>query len=468
MTDESENAGDFGRSFRQFMETMATEQEPGDPPFLALFRDHFQRPTDDLVVVGERFGVSQHPNVQLAIEHMTGADGVESRLVGIQGLTHDYGFSMSTLLQPRQSGLMRGEELQIGPVEYRTRDRDRGVPLSCVQLGVFLVTRGDERFAILVRGPSEMGWAPEIRVEVMAGERSASEGVLRQLRRHLRELNVYRGKVISLATDQRNSINVQFREVPTIERNAIVLPDGLLDRIERHTIRFTEVSDRLRDAGRHLKRGMLLHGPPGTGKTLTAMYLVSRMEGRTVLIITGRGAALIEHACDIARYLQPATVILEDVDLIAEERTRQEAGCGVLLFELLNQMDGIGEDADILFLLTTNRPDILEPALAARPGRIDQAVEIPLPDAAGRRRLVELYADGLTLDTGNLDSLVERSKGVSGAFIRELLRKAALLAADEHEGDIIVRDSHLDEAFRELVVSGGDLTRALLGARQGE
>jgi ATP-dependent 26S proteasome regulatory subunit len=63
-----------------------------------------------------------------------------------------------------------------------------------------------------------------------------------------------------------------------------------------------------------------------------------------------------------------------------------------LLFELLNEMDGLAEDMDVLFLLTTNRTDVLEPALAARPGRIDQSVELPLPDATDRRRLIELSA----------------------------------------------------------------------------
>lgn len=468
MADEPENVGDFGRSCRQFMETMAAAGEVEEPPFLALFRAHFESPTDELVIVGETFDASQHPNVQLAVEHLTSADGVECKLVGIQGLGHDYGFSLSTLLQPRNSGFMGGQDLRVGPVAYTTCDRDRGVPLSCVQLGLFLVGRGDERFALLIKGPSDMGWARDVKVEVMAADRGAAEEVLRQLRRYLRDLDVYRGKVISLSVDQHRSIRVEFREVPTIERDAIVLPQGLLDRIEHHTIRFSEVGERLRKAGRHLKRGLLLHGSPGTGKTLTAMYLVSRMEGRTVLVITGRGAGLIEHACELARYLQPATVILEDVDLIAEERERQQPGCGVLLFELLNQMDGIAEDADILFVLTTNRPDILEPALAARPGRIDQAVEVPLPDADGRRRLIELYANGLTLEVEDLDALVRRSEGVSGAFIRELLRKAALLAIDDGDGDsdIVVRDEQLDEAFRELVIVGGDLTRALLGARR--
>jgi ATP-dependent 26S proteasome regulatory subunit len=158
-------------------------------------------------------------------------------------------------------------------------------------------------------------------------------------------------------------------------------------------------------------------------------------------------------------------VVLEDVDLIAEERTEQTVGTNAVLFELLNQMDGLADDADVIFLLTSNRPDLLEPALASRPGRIDQAVEIPLPDEECRRRLFSLYSDRLPVDVDGLDRFVERTSGVSGAFIRELLRKAAVFAADEGD-ELVVRDRHLDEALHELVVEGGALTRTLLGGRQ--
>jgi ATP-dependent 26S proteasome regulatory subunit len=146
-----------------------------------------------------------------------------------------------------------------------------------------------------------------------------------------------------------------------LDRDPVVLPEGVLERIERHTIRFSEHAEKLLAAGRHLKRGLLLHGPPGTGKTLTAMYLVGRMPGRTVLVLSGRSYGLVAPACELARNLQPSMVILEDVDLIAEERGMGPMGENPLLFELLNEMDGLAE---------------------ARPGRIDQATEIPFPDPA--------------------------------------------------------------------------------------
>ena len=118
-------------------------------------------------------------------------------------------------------------------------------------------------------------------------------------------------------------------------------------------------------------------------------------------------------------------------------------------------------DADVLFLLTTNRPDILEPALAARPGRVDQAIEVPLPDTDCRHRLFTLYAEGLTLDGVDLQTFVRRTDGASPAFIRELMCKAALFAADESSDSI--QDRHWDEAIHELVVEGGTLTQSLLG-----
>jgi len=196
------------------------------------------------------------------------------------------------------------------------------------------------------------------------------------------------------------------------------------------------------------------------------MYLAGQMRDRTVLLLTGRALGLTEASCAMARTLEPSMLIVEDVDLIAEERDRQTPGCTALLFELLNQMDGLADDADVLFVLTTNRPDVLEPALASRPGRVDEAIEFPLPDAEGRRQLFALYGKGLTLELSNLDAFIDRTENVSPAFIRELLRKAALFATED--GDpLVVRDRHVDDALHDLVVHGGDLTMSLLGARKG-
>jgi ATP-dependent 26S proteasome regulatory subunit len=299
----------------------------------------------------------------------------------------------------------------------------------------------------------------------MARRKEEAERFLSNLRLTLRKRNVYRGHVLSMDQTEMRELQVKFHRLPKIERANIILPDGLLERIERQTIDFSRHSAKLLSAGRHLKRGLLLFGAPGTGKTLTAMYLASAVRDRTVLLLTGRGLGLLAQSCSMARALQPSIVVLEDVDLVAEERTARSAGCAQpLLFELLNEMDGLADDADVLFLLTTNRADLLEPALAARPGRIDQSFEIPLPDASCRQRLFNLYGRGLTLRNLDLPRFIERTDGASAAFIRELMRKAALFAADEGE-QLVVSDRQVDEALHELLVEGGELTKSLLGFR---
>jgi ATP-dependent 26S proteasome regulatory subunit len=283
----------------------------------------------------------------------------------------------------------------------------------------------------------------------------------------------FRGKVLSVEQGCSGGVRARFHNLPAVRRDGLTLPEDLLRRVERQALGHSKHAARLKAAGRHLKRGILMHGKPGTGKTLSAMYLAAQMPDRTVMVLTGNAVGSIETACQLARLLEPATVILEDVDLIGTERHHQTVGANALLFELLNQMDGLGEDADILFVLTTNRPDHLEPALAARPGRIDLAIEVPLPDADCRRRLFELYGRGLKLELSDPEVWVRRTNGVSAAFIRELLRKAAVLAAEDDgtsaDGELIVTDRHVEEATAELLVAGGALTQTLLGVdRNGE
>jgi ATP-dependent 26S proteasome regulatory subunit len=246
----------------------------------------------------------------------------------------------------------------------------------------------------------------------------------------------------------------------------------MLDNIERQVLGVGRHSGRLVASGQHLKRGVLLYGAPGTGKTHTVRYLLGLLPEMTVIAISGRALSRIREACSVARTLQPAVVVVEDVDLIAEERTARP-GEHPLLFQLLNEMEGLNSAADVTFLLTTNRADLLEPALAARPGRVDLAAELPLPDADARRALLRLYQGNLVLDGVDLDQVIERTEGVTAPFLRELLRKAALIAAEadndaaEADAPIRVAAAQLTAALDQLLGIQGQLTRVLLGGQRG-
>lgn len=158
-------------------------------------------------------------------------------------------------------------------------------------------------------------------------------------------------------------------------------------------------------------------------------------------------------------------VVIEDVDLIARQRESMSGCEEPLLNRLLNEMDGLKQDADILFVLTTNRPQQLEGALAGRPGRIDQAIEVPLPDEAGRRKLVRLYGKGLPLDDTIVTEAARRSEGTSCAFIKELMRRLAQ-ASLARDGGNSVTSADIDEALDDMLFSGGRLNARLLGGAQ--
>ena len=128
-------------------------------------------------------------------------------------------------------------------------------------------------------------------------------------------------------------------------------------------------------------------------------------------------------------------------------------------------MDGLAEDADVVFLLTTNRADLLEPALAARPGRVDQAVELALPDRDARRALFALYRGDLAVDVSGLDDVLDRTDGVTASFLKELLRRAALFAAERTaDGPLTVSAADLTAGLDELLDTRNAMTRTLLGA----
>ncbi len=425
---------------------------------LGRLRRHLKEDPAKLPVLDQTFATYERPNLHLAMEELQRELPEPAELVGVVA-RHDY----ETARLAKLSRETTARYYEAGPVAYTDVPLADGRQLACVKCGLYFLRDAGGPLALLL--DEDRLHQTGIVVEVMAADCEQAESFLRRLTRLARHGKAFRGHVLSVDEDCYGRLSVHFHHLPPVARDSLILPEPLLRRIERHTISFTQHADKLRAAGRHLKRGILLHGPPGAGKTLSAMYLAAQMPGRTVLLMTGGSVRALESACRLARMLIPATIILEDVDLIGTQREQQSIGANALLFELLNQMDGLADDMDLLFVLTTNRPDILEPALAARPGRIDQAIEVPPPDAACRRRLLELYGRGLKTEGIDWNQLVERTAGASGAFIRELLRKAAVFSAeDAPDGELRVGQGHMEEALAELLVAGGALTHSLLGA----
>lgn len=199
--------------------------------------------------------------------------------------------------------------------------------------------------------------------------------------------------------------------------------------VERHALGVAGHREKLLATGQHLKRGLLLYGPPGTGKTHITRYLLGQMTGYTRLVLTGRSLVAVGAVADLARALLPAVIVLEDVDLVAEERSLGPASSPVLF------------------------------------GLLDIAVDIALPDAPARKRLLTLYGRDVPLDlTGeDVDLAVERTDGTTASFLKELIRRSVLEALHDDAALPAVTGAHLARALDDLLDAAQAVTRTLLG-----
>jgi ATPase family associated with various cellular activities (AAA) len=462
MDDESTR---FARSFQRFIEAMAlSASNDAISPVRTLLDEHLGVDSSMIPVISDSFPAYDHVNVQVALTKFLEGDGRTHRLVGLTGHQRHFA-SFSDLLE-----MAHVMGVRIGAPDLVTLATGPDSSLACVQFGLFLIDDRGERVAILVRGASERGDQPGVSLEIVCPSDGHAAIVQEEIRSLMVEHNVFRNQVLAFGETSMGHRGVgmlTFFPRARMSDDELVLPDRVLASIERHVLGIAEARTRLRLSGQHVKRGLMLHGPPGTGKTHTIRYLISRAQDHTVIVLTGGALGWIRAAVGLARFLQPCIVVCEDVDLVAQERGSMPGYSNPVLFDMLNAIDGIEEDADVTFVLTTNRADLLEPALAARPGRVDLAMEIPLPDAGARRRLIELYGRGLHLQLEDLDAVVERTEGVTASFIKELLRKAAMIAAVEAPGDgrITVADAHVTQALDELLDEESALTRVLLGGR---
>jgi hypothetical protein len=454
----------FAVSFRSFLDWIHQgDRESGERnPVAALTADFLGPEAAAHSVVSRELPPFEHVNLQTAIDAWSARDG---RAVDVQGVLLPQHFRLE--LQE----IVSGESLpRIRLTAPALVDLPNGPDstLGCLKLALLLVADARGRYVLLVQSPSEHQQA--LQVEVAGLPVTEAQAVLAELDQLRAELNVYRGHLLDVTLAPMGGIHLSFAVQPGLRREDVVLPEPVLGRVERHALGVAAHRQALLAVGQHLKRGLLLYGPPGTGKTHTTRYLLGQMTGYTRLVITGRALMAVGPVTEMARDLQPSVVVLEDVDLVAEDRSMGPRSSPVL-FDLLDAMDGAAGDADLLFLLTTNRADLLEPALAARPGRVDVAVEIELPDAAARERLLALYGRGvpLALTPEDIATAIERTDGTTASFLKELIRRSVLEALRETEGQAgsttvpPVTGAHLTRALDDLLDSAQGVTRTLLG-----
>jgi hypothetical protein len=314
----------------------------------------------EIVTAARDFPIISRVDVQRALEQLF-AEDTGAKLLGIHSQMGHETPTIAHLLTP-------GHFLaDVGPLQHDDLDIGDAAPVRCLKNGLWLSRNGGVPLAVLLAPQMHFGQRGGVHVEIAvpAGERGAklSEEFFRDLEVRVAAGRTYRGRVISLESYQDFSGRggaVKVHRLHKVDREDVILPEKTLALLDRNVGRFVAARDYIKSLRFSAKKGLLFYGAPGTGKTHTIHYLASQLPEHTTLLITAEQVGLLSEYFRLARFLQPAIMIVEDVDLIARERVQmQNPGQEILLNKLLNEMDGLREDADILFILTTRAISVL-------------------------------------------------------------------------------------------------------------
>src|SRR5262249_28998226 len=261
-------------------------------------------------------------------------------------------FSHDTLTFPDLLTADQHTAALIAPLQHAEIDIGETVPARCLKYGLWLGTSGRVPFTLLLSPSVNYGRQAGMHLEIAVppGEEGAtfSRQLFDRIEKLVRRASSYRGKVISL--EQMDDYSgragtVRVHKLRTVGRDELILPEKTLRLLERNVSRFIEQRQQLRELGMPVKKGLLFYGPPGTGKPHTIHSPASQLPDHTSLLITADQVGLLDHYFQLARFLQPTIVVIEDVDLIARSREDMGGPCEEsLLNKLLNEMDGLRED----------------------------------------------------------------------------------------------------------------------------
>ncbi|MGB7325963.1 MAG: ATP-binding protein [Rubripirellula sp.] len=417
-------------------------------------RRHLGQPIDQLTFVSKEVGTSRLADMIRSLESYH-QDLPKSKRESSR-------FGIATYQELRR---LKTNELAVERLSWRTVELDEAQLVNVPENAVYLSSANQIPFVAWIgfeqpnSGDPEDVWTTGRGNQVQVCCRGLDEAnqVIRWLLDQSSAHSVYRGRMVQVSTSLGSAKNQSIRMIqrPQADRNAIILPVGIVELLERLVRATNNHRDQLRELGHSAKLGLLLHGPPGTGKTLVTKYLIQSCPEHTIISPTDMAVETLRECFRLAKYLPPAILVLEDVDLLAPQRDSRPTLDG--LQELMNQLDGLASNSQAIVIMSTNRPDVLEPALAARPGRISQAVAFPLPDVQERMKLLELYLND-SVNEEDQDWLVEyatRIQGKSPAFICELSKRAILLSLErktDSKSATKVDEEDLRNALAELIL----------------
>merc|ERR1719230_1468187 len=213
-------------------------------------------------------------------------------------------------------------------------------------------------------------------------------------------------------------------------------------------------------------RGVLLYGPPGTGKTMLAKAVANHTTASFIRVVgsefvqkyLGEGPRMVRDVFRLARENAPAIIFIDEIDAIATKRFDAQTGADRevqrILMELLNQMDGFDQTANVKVIMATNRQDTLDPALL-RPGRLDRKIEFPLPDRRQKRLIFSTITAKMNLaDDVDLEDFISRPDKISNADITSVCQAAGMIAVRHNR--YLILHSDFETAYKKQMVKDSD------------
>lgn len=250
-----------------------------------------------------------------------------------------------------------------------------------------------------------------------------------------------------------SNVKVRFKDVAGCEEEKEEVKE-IIDYL-RSPKKFT-------DMGAHIPKGILMVGPPGTGKTLLAKAVAGEANvpffsisgSDFVEMFVGTGASRVRDMFKTAQKSAPCIIFIDEIDAVGRQRGAGMGGGNdereQTLNQLLVEMDGMTDNAGIVVIAATNRPDVLDPALL-RSGRFDRRVTVSLPDIKGREAILQVHARNKKLASDvSLANLAKRTPGFSGADLANVLNEGAILAVRKNESKVTMTD--LDEAIDRVMM----------------
>ncbi|MCZ7393105.1 MAG: proteasome-activating nucleotidase [Candidatus Methanoperedens sp.] len=267
-------------------------------------------------------------------------------------------------------------------------------------------------------------------------------------------------KVLSRSVDVRARV-MELIEAPDVDYNMI---GGLQKQIEEviETLELPLTNPELfAEVGIEPPHGILLYGPPGNGKTLIAKAVAHRAKATFIRMsgselvqkYIGEGARLVRDVFNIAREKAPSIVFIDEIDAVGSRRTYDgttgSSEVNRTMVQLLAELDGFDTRGDVRIVAATNRIDLLDPALL-RPGRFDRIIDIPSPDAEGRKEIFKIHTRNMKLENVDLEELTKITEGLSGAELKAIVTEAGMFVIRRRGKAVTMQD--FKDAYNKIIV----------------